>query len=45
MCELTHSADIELQTLPLLFKMEINQSVTEVGTQQSLHVYIYAVIN
>lgn len=45
MCELTHSADRELQALPLLFKAEVKQSVSEAGKKQSLHVYIYAVIN
>ena len=45
MCELTHSANRELQALPLLFKTEVKQSVTEVKEQQPLHVYIYAVIN
>lgn len=45
MCELTHSADRELQPLPLLFKTEVNLSAAEVGKQQSLCVYIYTAIN
>lgn len=45
MCELTHSADTELQGLPSPFKTEVNQSVTEVGERHSLHVCISAAIN
>lgn len=34
-CELTHTADRELQALPLLFKTEVNPCATEVGEQHS----------